>query len=62
MSCRFRRAVAVIRARKGQTTRACQGKSFRQRAEIGCCSPVDPVIAGEEMLVIAARRMARRGY
>jgi hypothetical protein len=53
---------AAARARKRVTSRGCPRKSFRKRAHIGCFAPADLAIAGEEMLVVAARKLARRNY
>jgi hypothetical protein len=54
-------ACAAPRSRKRSAPRGCPRKSFRQRILIGCFSPVDFVLVGEEMLLVAARRRMARG-
>ena len=60
MSSGLKCVAAAIRARKRVLSRACPRKSFRKRAHIGCFAPADLAIAGEEMLLVAARKLARR--
>jgi hypothetical protein len=55
-NCEF----GIVRAHKRGPPRGCRISSFRKRAYVGCYSPADYVLGGDEMLAMVARKLARR--
>jgi hypothetical protein len=61
VNCGLKRGGVLAPDRKRNPAPPCPRKSLRQRAHIGCFTPAYLLIAGEEMLLIAARA-TRRNY